>query len=1364
MRIIKLLFIFLITLMYSHTSVASHIMGADITYTYISGNDYLFRLVLYRDCTGITPGSSQNVDFTSNSCGQTFSQTFTQDSIVDVSQVCPGQLTTCNGGSLPGTQAYYYSAIVTMPANCTDWQIYWSTCCRNSAITNLQSPGSAGIFVMITMDNLNYPTNSSPQFSAIPTPYLCVNQSFSYNHGAFDPDGDSLVYSLTQPLDGSTPPGTPIAYNPGYSATNPVIASVFNLNSATGEMCFTPTQADFDVIVIQIQEYRNGVLIGTYRREMQVVISSSCSNSPPNTGGNNVCGGGTFTNISGGPTVQVVDSNSVMLCPGDSVRFQITVSDPDGDNVSLSTNIASSIPGANYTISCQNCQQSVLTFWWTPTALDSGVNVFTVTVQDDACPISGLMYYTYDIYVFDGVTVSPDDTICGSQGAPLQANGGNTFNWTVLSGDPILVGQNFSCNPCANPIATPSVTTTYVVTNPNMVSCMNSDTVTVYVVPDFNMTLTASDSAVCLNEVVQLNAAYSPSGTYTQVWTPASGMNNNTLANPLDTMSSDGDNWISITATSSQGCVKSDSILIRVSPNIKPTINVAAQDTLLNCGLNPTTTLEVQYGNPIPTSCGLSSSNQCAGGSSQITIGNGTGLLGTTTYPAPFGNWYTGARHQMLYLASELSAAGFTAGKITAIAFNVGQINGTTTYNNFEIRMKCTNSNQLTNWESGMVVVAPAQTINITTGWVTIPLTNAYDWDGSSNLIIETCFDLYQGSSNWTSNSPTYYTTTTFNSVLYYRSDAGSVCYGGTPSSSNNRPNILFTVCNASADTSYFAYSWTPNMWINNTTIPNPEVTPQDTITYTVVVTDTLGGCADTASLLINLCCITPNVTTTDALCYGDSSGTITVNPTNISSVVNYNFYITDSVTNTIVDSVIGQPNTTFNVPEGTYLVTVDDGSGCLNDTTVYIGQPDSITLILSQDTTICLTGTATLSATSTGGTPLYSYVWSTTETDSNITVAPMTDTYYSVTVTDNNGCVKTDSILVSLHPPIVVNPIPNDSICPDDFVYVRANATGGFGALNYSWFNNWTGIATGDSLIYQVPADNSNICVVVTDQCETPADTACFTVNWYPVDNPLISIDTNGGCYPVTIRFTPLNHLTDSIVWDMGDGQPSFNSDTAFNYTFTAPDCYDILVTSYSPAGCMVDSLYNNLICAYDYPTVDFIADPDSSDLLNTEVNFHNLSNGGVYYYWYFDYDSIKTVQSTDMHPTYTYPQDKPNDYTVMLVVTNQYNCSDSIMKRVVMTSEYALYVPNSFTPNGDGKNEVFYVLGNSISPEDFLLRIYDRWGHLLFETTDITQGWDGTYQGKLVQTGTYIWDVQVKEMYSPQKHHHTGHVNVLR
>ena len=567
--LIKLFMVLTLGVFLSNNASASHVRGADITYTHISGNTFLFKLVLYRDCSGITPGSTQFVNFQSSSCGQSFNQSFTQDSVVDVSQVCPGQLTTCNGGSLPGTQAYYYSATITMPANCNDWQIYWSTCCRNSAITNLVGPGGADIFIMVTMDNLTAPTNSSPQFSAIPTPYICVGQTFSYNHGAYDPDGDSLYYQLAQPLEGTTPPGIPIAYNPGYSVNLPVIASPFNFNNNTGEMCFTPTQADYDVIAVDVFEYRNNVMIGSYRREMQVVIQSSCSNSPPLAGNAtaNSCAGGGFINITGGPSVQVIDSNSVVMCPNDSVQFQIPISDPDGDNVTTSTDIPVTINGGNYTLNCSSaCPVDTLTFWWTPTALDTGLNVFTVSVQDDACPIPGVMYYTYDVYVLDQVYAGPDDTICRGQSYQLQAYGGGVstnYNWTFLDGTPVPVDTNFSCQNCATPIASPDTTTTYIVTSPTSLACSSADTVRIVVVPDFQMTVTG-DSVVCNNQggvTVPINLTITPPGTYDIDWYNGTLLNDSTILSPTATTSQDSTYFYA--EVSSQGCTKiSDSALI----------------------------------------------------------------------------------------------------------------------------------------------------------------------------------------------------------------------------------------------------------------------------------------------------------------------------------------------------------------------------------------------------------------------------------------------------------------------------------------------------------------------------------------------------------------------------------------------------------------------------------------------------------------------------------------------------------------------------------------------------------------------------------------------------------------------------------
>ncbi len=171
-----------------------------------------------------------------------------------------------------------------------------------------------------------------------------------------------------------------------------------------------------------------------------------------------------------------------------------------------------------------------------------------------------------------------------------------------------------------------------------------------------------------------------------------------------------------------------------------------------------------------------------------ITIGTGTNFNTSTSYPAPYGNWYWGAKHQFLITASELSAAGMSAGNINSLAFNVATISGTA-LQNFTIALKNTTTSNLTTFETGLTTVFPAQTFTEITGVNTHTFSTPFYWDGISNLVVETCFN----NNSYTTNASTYYSTTSFNSVLYYRADQSGVCGATiTPTTSTNRPNIVF--------------------------------------------------------------------------------------------------------------------------------------------------------------------------------------------------------------------------------------------------------------------------------------------------------------------------------------------------------------------------------------------------------------------------------------------------------------------------------------------------------------------------------------------------------------------------------------------
>jgi len=176
---------------------------------------------------------------------------------------------------------------------------------------------------------------------------------------------------------------------------------------------------------------------------------------------------------------------------------------------------------------------------------------------------------------------------------------------------------------------------------------------------------------------------------------------------------------------------------------------------------------------------------------STAIIGTGTSFNDQYTYPAPYGNYYYGAKHQILIRASEMTAAGMVAGNITKLAFDVN-IPGGTSLTGFTIRMKTTAATTTsTNFDnSGFVTVFGPQAYTDAAGWNTHTFSTPFAWNGTSNILIETCFN----NNAWTQNSQMYYTPTAYTSVLYYYEDMNpNLCGQATGTTDVNRPNIKFT-------------------------------------------------------------------------------------------------------------------------------------------------------------------------------------------------------------------------------------------------------------------------------------------------------------------------------------------------------------------------------------------------------------------------------------------------------------------------------------------------------------------------------------------------------------------------------------------
>ena len=249
---------------------ASHIMGSELTYHWLGGLDYELTLVIVRDCQGISVSDPEMVNLHSVSCALDVTVGLPIVDTAEVANGCSSWLTTCNGGTFPGAQLYFYRDTVTLGGACADWKFTWSNCCRNAVITNLVTPDSYGFSIAATLNNSVVAGNSSPVFQELAGVYVCMGSPYCLPNGTYDADGDSLVYSMVQPIDDS---GAPIPYSGGYTVSDPFPSSSGHVfDPVTGNHCSTPSSLGAFVVAYEVQEYRGGVLVGSAHREAQLWV------------------------------------------------------------------------------------------------------------------------------------------------------------------------------------------------------------------------------------------------------------------------------------------------------------------------------------------------------------------------------------------------------------------------------------------------------------------------------------------------------------------------------------------------------------------------------------------------------------------------------------------------------------------------------------------------------------------------------------------------------------------------------------------------------------------------------------------------------------------------------------------------------------------------------------------------------------------------------------------------------------------------------------------------------------------------------------------------------------------------------------
>ncbi|MCH8331647.1 MAG: hypothetical protein IH946_09785, partial [Bacteroidetes bacterium] len=583
-RVIGLGLLLFSFLLISNTEVkATHLMGLDIQYLCISADTFLIKLNLYRDCAGVPAPTSPYCKIESDCHGPTcLNMTLTNVGGTEVSPLCQAQLSnsTCSGGTLPGVEVWSFEEylVISLADTCDNWvfsAIYTSStcgtpvCCRNNAIDNLANTNT-NIYVEANLftnrgslgNGWTYLCNGSPTFTSLPTPYICINQPFNYNHGAVDPDGDSLSYYWTSAMSNT---GVNIPYANGYSYSSPITSTPpATIDSVTGQMTMNPIVIENCVVTVLVKEWRviNGVdsLIGTTMRDLQVVVMNCTNQQPqvPSTG---------ISNVSGGTKT---DSFSVEICVGDSVSFTfIALDTPNLDNITLTSNVGTSIPGATFTSTPPSFSVTG-SFGWRPLQTDVGYNGFVVTVTDDGCPVLGAQWYVFNIIVIDGAYAGPDKVSCGGDSVSLSATGGTTFTWSPSTG--------LACDTCQTTMAAPAVTTDYMVSTNLGNNCKTRDTVTVTAADTFS-TSTSPDDTICQNEVSIISATGNSSySSYTYSWSPAdslsSTVDSSTNAKPITTTT------YYVTVTAPSGCQSYDTVIVNVT-GVAPAISAYVDKTNL---------------------------------------------------------------------------------------------------------------------------------------------------------------------------------------------------------------------------------------------------------------------------------------------------------------------------------------------------------------------------------------------------------------------------------------------------------------------------------------------------------------------------------------------------------------------------------------------------------------------------------------------------------------------------------------------------------------------------------------------------------------------------------------------------------------
>ena len=347
----------------------------------------------------------------------------------------------------------------------------------------------------------------------------------------------------------------------------------------------------------------------------------------------------------------------------------------------------------------------------------------------------------------------------------------------------------------------------------------------------------------------------------------------------------------------------------------------------------------------------------------------------------------------------------------------------------------------------------------------------------------------------------------------------------------------------------------------------------------------------------------------------------------------------------------------------------------------------------------------------------------------------------------ENTDCGDTARIFVNIFPAIDADfSFAYDTCVAGPVIFTDLSTTGSCCLTDWRWNfgDGQTGRVQNPTHVYRDPG-NIPITLTVrdTNACES---SKTQILNYFPVP-ALIVISPSAAiaCQPAELFFNNLSFPIDStylINWDFGDGGTS--TDISPFYTYEQPGTYTVRVSITSPIGCATDTTFNNLITILPSPVAGFSYAPDQPSNLFPAVQFTDASQGAIRWQWDF---GGGPPGSAFPSPRVVFPD--TGIYLVTQVVAHPSGCTDTATAIIDVIPEIRYYLPNAFTPNGDGNNDTFKGVGILPGIMDFQMVIWNRWGEPMFDTSDPTASWNGQKNnvGQQQPAGVYLVGVKFKD-----------------